>query len=115
MDTVEVASHLFQAFAQDARVLQRIRLLQSLDSGMTQQQLQSILDATSLFAALDVQQQVSKLRSAFQGCKAAAVWTLFVESGCHRPDECSASCDFHSGNPAPFCALASRSLAEMAC
>lgn len=58
MDTVEVASHLFQAFAQDARVLQRIRLLQSLDSGMTQQQLQSILDATSLFAALDVQQQV---------------------------------------------------------
>ena len=61
MDTIEVASHLMQLFARDVRVLQGIG--RHVDSGIPIPKglLQRMLASSSQFAALEVQQQVSKI------------------------------------------------------
>ena len=64
MDRVEVASHLFQSFARDPRVLQAMSLHQDRSENIPRDVLSSMLSHTHLLGALDVQQQVRVLRPA---------------------------------------------------
>lgn len=58
MDIVEVASHVMQLFARDARVLQRISRHERSGQPIPQRLLDSMLASSSQFEALDTQKQV---------------------------------------------------------
>ena len=58
MDIVEVASHVMQLFAGDARVLKRIVKAQDSGLDVPDKAVQDMLAAGSCFAALDAQSQV---------------------------------------------------------